>query len=252
MQGVLNLPLEQTQFLLPLCYIGSKRQMSSCPSFWLQLLSFPIPPCKTPYPCVYACQCVLERLFTFLSPFLLFMCASHPSLQLCETSCVCVYSTWLTCSRRAGCQQQSHHFTSTLSDPHHCQEDCMSASKYTDTGCTAKSLLVEVRVYGFVSMVCACGAICSISLKLYLTSCACWLYLCPSPGLPAPGEWAASRRTVTQHQLCQTQKRLRNWDKQSLPLCFCCRSSSVLFCCCFFCCICLWTQNLDCGLEITI
>lgn len=183
------------------------------------------------------------------------MCASHPSLQLCETSCVCVYSTWLTCSRRAGCQQQPHHFTSTLSDPHHCQEDCMSASKYTDTGCTARSLLVEVRVYGLVCMVCACGAICSISLKLYLTSCACWLYLCPSPGLPAPGEWAASRAGEQSHNISSVRP-TKGWETETSSRCLSVRQVSdadpAVFCfVVVFCCICLWTQNLDCGLEIT-
>lgn len=81
-------------------------------------------------------------------PHFLCMCMSRPSVK----PAVCVYSTWLTCSRRAGSQQQPRHFTSTLSDPHHCQEDCKSASEFPDAGCTARSLSVEVGVYGFVRM----------------------------------------------------------------------------------------------------
>ena len=67
------------------------------------------------------------------------VCVCHPSLQLRETSCVCVYSTWFTCSRRAGCQQQLRHFTSALSGPHHGQEDHTSTSEHAGTGCTARS-----------------------------------------------------------------------------------------------------------------
>lgn len=43
--------------------------------------------------------------------------------------------------------------------------------------------------------------------------CVCWLYLRPSPGLPAPGEQAASRGTVTLHQPCQSHR-----DRRSPPL----------------------------------
>lgn len=55
------------------------------------------------------------------------VCVPYPFLQPSGSSYVCVYSTWLTCFRRAGCKQQSHHFTSSLSDQHHRQEDCTSA-----------------------------------------------------------------------------------------------------------------------------
>lgn len=89
-------------------------------------VSFHVPPCPH-FPC---------------------MCVSRPSVK----PAVCTYSTWLTCSRRAGSQQQPRHFTSTLSDPHHCQEDCKSASEFPDGGRTARSLPVEVGVCGFVCM----------------------------------------------------------------------------------------------------
>lgn len=59
---------------------------------------------------------------------------------------VCVRCTWLTCSRRAGCQQKPHHFTSPLSDSHPCQEDCFSGLK-THTGCTAGSSVTKVCVF---------------------------------------------------------------------------------------------------------
>ncbi len=144
---------------------GSERQMSSCPSFWLQLVSFRIPPCTAPYSCVYACQHVLECLFMFPYAFLL-VCVCFTLLCSSVKPAVRVYSTWLTCSGRAGCQQQPRHFTSTLSDRHHCQEDCTSTSRFADAGCTARSLLVEGDVYGCACMSCTRGAICSISPKL--------------------------------------------------------------------------------------
>ncbi|KAI4810840.1 hypothetical protein KUCAC02_013768, partial [Chaenocephalus aceratus] len=56
---------------------------------------------------------------------------------------VCVYSTWFTCSRRAGCQQQPRHFTFTLLDPNRCQEVRTSTIRCTDTGRTAGSSSVE-------------------------------------------------------------------------------------------------------------
>lgn len=87
-------------------------------------VSFHVPPCPH-FPC---------------------MCMSRPSVK----PAVCVYSTWLTCFRRAGSQQQPHHFTSTLSDPHHCQEDCKSTSEFPDAVCTARSLSVQVN--GLVRM----------------------------------------------------------------------------------------------------
>lgn len=227
--------------------------MSSRSPFWSWLLSFSLPPCK-----IYilsVCMSPYIRAPFHASLSFVCVCLSRPSLQLCETSCVCVYSTWFTCSRRAGCQLQPHHFTSSQSDLYHCQKDGMSTPNMQ-------------MLHSWVTFSCgSCVWVCVHCVahvgpfvpSLYPTSCVCWLYLCPSPGLPAPGEWTASRRTVTRHQICQTQKGLRNWDKQSLPLCqmgFCFTSHTpavdwgvCLFVC--FCHTCLWTQNIDCGLEST-
>lgn len=71
---------------------------------------------------------------------------------------MCVCCTWLTCSRRAGCQPKPHHFTSPLSALHHCQEDCLSTSK-KHTGCTAGSsatgvVLCSVCMSGHLFHVC--------------------------------------------------------------------------------------------------
>lgn len=80
--------------------------------------------------CVYLSPCVslspdipLSFLgFLFVCLFLL--CSSvEPAVRVC--------CTWLTCSRRAGCQQKPHHFASPLSALHRCQEDCLSTSKNT-------------------------------------------------------------------------------------------------------------------------
>lgn len=98
-------------------------------------------------------------------------CVFHP-LSAALWNQLCVYSTWFTCSKRASCQQPHCHFKSAQSDSLHRQEDHMSTSWY---GC----------VYVFTCMLCACDAICSISFKLCLTSCAYWFYLRSSPGLPA-------------------------------------------------------------------
>lgn len=128
-----------------------------------------------------------------------FFLAFSISETFSETCSVCVYSTWLTCSRRAGCQQWPHHFTSTQSDTHHCQEDYVSTSQIH-----TQRLGSQLVIYSW--SLCVCLFVCMNShsfhfSKLCLTSCACWLYLHPSPGLPALGEQTASRRTVTQHQL---------------------------------------------------
>lgn len=110
--------------------------MTSCPFFWLQRLLLS---------CVYACHRVLGCLLTSRSPSVPFVCVC---VVLCSSvePAVCVRCTWLTCSRRAGCQQKPHHFTSPLSDSHPCQEDCLSGLK-THTECTAGSSVTEVCVF---------------------------------------------------------------------------------------------------------
>lgn len=197
------------------------------------------------YACVYACQHIYRASFHVPLSFVC-ACVSSFSAALWNQLCVCLlYLVHLLQESRLPAAALSLHIYSVR--PVSLPEGRHVYFKYADAGCTAGSLLVEVRVHGFVCIVCTRGAICSISL--YLTSCACWLYLCPSPGLPAPGEWTASRRTVTQHQLCQTQKGLRTWDKQSLPLCqmgFCFTTTLqqwIGFC--------LFLPYLDCGLERT-
>lgn len=84
-----------------------------------------------------------------------------PCFYMCLCSsvkpAVCVYSTWFTCSRRAGCQQQPRHFTFTLLDPNRCQEVRTSTIRCTDTGRTAGSSSVEGGACRFGCMWCMCN-----------------------------------------------------------------------------------------------
>lgn len=116
---------------------------------------------------------------------------------------VCICCTWLTCSRRAGCQQKPHHFTSPLSASHPCQEDCLSALK------THRVHSWDICDWS-LCVLCTWAAICSISAKLCLTSRVYRTYLPPSPGIPAPGEQAASSTMVALNQLWQTKTALES------------------------------------------
>lgn len=62
---------------------------SICPFFWLQFVSLLLPLCATPYRYVRACQ---HASFSFCAPLCMssHMCVFLLSLQLCETSCVCL------------------------------------------------------------------------------------------------------------------------------------------------------------------
>lgn len=103
------------------------------PSFWLQLVHFPC--CLTPYSYMDACRHEYFFLhaphsFSLVSVF----CIPLPCLV---KPAVCVYFTWLTSSRRAGCQQSYCHFKSTLTDSCSYQEDYLSVA-FTGHGCTAR------------------------------------------------------------------------------------------------------------------
>lgn len=94
------------------CQLGSHVVCLMHPSICLITnLSFPC--CLTPCSYVHACQCASVSIHAAhcFSPYVCFIhlcCSVKPA--------ACVYFTWLTCSRRAACQQQSLHFSSTLTD----------------------------------------------------------------------------------------------------------------------------------------
>lgn len=114
---------------------------------------FLITTCVLTYSSLYnslqSCVCMSTyiRVSFSCSSMLFSLCVCFLFLCSSVKPAVCVYSTWFTCSRRAGCQQQPRRFTSTLSEPHHCRGDSTSTSRCADTGCTARSLLVEVGVW---------------------------------------------------------------------------------------------------------
>lgn len=139
---------------------------------------------------------VLACLLTSLSSSLPFVCVCLFLLCSSVEPAVCVCCTWLTCSRRAGCQQKPHHFTSPLSTLHHCQEDCLSTSK-THTGCTAGSSATEV-VLCFVCMSGHLFHVCkALSDQLCLLT------------VPASIAWnTCSRRAGCEHHYSGTQKKL--------------------------------------------
>lgn len=163
---------------------------SICPFFWLQFVSLLLPLCATPYRYVRACQ---HASYSFCASLCMssHMCVFLLSLQLCETSCVCLlYLVYLL--------QESKLPAATL-----------SLDMPTDRlpswlwGLLVCYMILQTS---FVRLGSTHDSICLISFKLCLTSCACWLYLLSFPGLPAPGEPAASSRAVRQHQLCHVER----------------------------------------------
>lgn len=92
------------------------------------------------------------------------VCVCFLSLQLCETSCVCLlYLVYLLQESRLSAAAPSHHIH--LSEPCHHQEDSMSSLGITITGSTARPLHVEGGVYVAVCVFSVHVAICSISFS---------------------------------------------------------------------------------------
>lgn len=127
------------------------------------------------------------------------ICTFHPSELLSETSCMCLlYLIYLLqesalTAELASLQIHSHPPSSNL-----------------------QAVGAQPR-RGFAYMF-SLEVICSISFKLYLTSCACWLYLQKFHGLPVQEDQAASNEPVRKHKVCQGHSRLSDWDKFSEPL----------------------------------
>lgn len=157
--------------------------------------------------CVCMSPCVRLSLDVLLSFRAFCVCVCCP-LQLCGTSCVCtLYLVNLLQESRLPAEAPSFHITSVR------------------FASLPGGLLVWLknthRVHSWVicdwslCVLCVWAAICSISVKLCLTSRVYWLYLPPSPGIPAPGEQAASSTTVALNYLWQTRTALESETKSA-------------------------------------
>lgn len=102
------------------------------------------------------------------SAFHLCMCASHPSLQLCETSCVCLlYLVYLLQEKKLPAAAPSLHI-------HSVRLFSLPAALSVKPWMSLHSQVTFIDVvHEFTFMLCACGVICSIIFQFCLTGCAC-------------------------------------------------------------------------------
>lgn len=171
-------------------------QMQSCLSFYL--ISTCVLSLTSLYNSLQLCACMPACIIVSLHvPFFLHVCFIL-SLQLCETSCVCLlYLVYLL--------QESRLPAAALSLQIH------SVRPPSSPGGPHVYLMIWLCV-------CVCVDVACMWCNLFHLFQALSDQLCVLT-LPAFISQSTCSKAVTRHQLCQTENRLRNWDKHSLPIC---------------------------------